>query len=168
MNQEPYIKEEIDNIISEFFRKEYNTLVKRVNFRVRNIDDAEDIVMDAFRKAVEYKGSYSPHTQEFGAWFNTIMNNSVRTFQKEKFMKHIEVEEEWDIPVDEPYEKIDMAEHILADMNAYQNETVKEVLRLFLVMGYNYAEIEQVTGVSIRNARYYVDEFKKRMQEKYS
>lgn len=163
MNQEL----SIDDRISEFFKSEYHQLVKRVNFRVRNIDDAEDIVMDAFRKAVEYKASYSPNTQEFGAWFNTIMNNSVRTFQKEKFMKHIEVEEDADIPVDTTYEEVDLAEHILAEMDAYPLY-VKEVLRLFLLMGHNYGEIEQITGTSIRNARYFVDEFKNKMREKYA
>jgi len=154
--------------ISDFFYEQYHMLVKRVNFRIRNEWDAEDVVMDAFRKAVEYQDSYNPSTHQIGAWFNTIMNNSIRTYQKEKFMKHIEVDEDAEIPVEETYETQDMVEHIIEDITNYRNEAAREVLRLFLVLGYNYAEVEQVTGVPIRNARFYVDEFKQEMREKYA
>jgi len=153
--------------LEQFFKEEYDTLVGRINFRVRNMDDAEDIVMDAFRKAVEYWSSFDPTHKEIGAWFNTIMNNSHKTFQKEKFMKHIEMEHDIDIPVEDNYDVKDIAEKIKEEFSSSDNLEIRDALHLFFVLGYNYKDIQTVTGISVRNARFYVDEFKKEMRDKY-
>lgn len=153
--------------LRHFFAEEYDTLVKRANFRVRNFDDAEDIVMDAFRKAVEYWKSYDPDKRELGAWFNTILNNSVRTFQKEKFMKHIEADPDAEIPVEDSEDIKDLAEHIQKDLEGIENEERRNVLHLFFNLGYSYQDIELITDTSIRNARYFVEEFRAEMKEKY-
>jgi len=154
--------------LRHFFAAEYDMLVKRAMYRVRDFDDAEDVVMDAFRKAVEYWDSYNPEMKELGAWFNTIMNNSIKTFQKEKFMKHIEIEEDAEIPVEDAIEEKDLYDHIQKDLNAVPEDERRDVLHLFFNKGYSYAAIEQIIGVSIRNSRYFVEEFKKEMKEKYS
>lgn len=153
--------------LRHFFATNYDSLVKKAMFRVRNFDDAEDIVMDAFRKAVEYWGSYDPNNKEIGAWFNTILNNSVRTFQREKFMKHIEVDEDAEIPVEDKRETEDLAEHIQQDIKDIKEEERRNVIHLFFNLGYSYQDIELITNSSIRNARYFVEEFRREMKEKY-
>ena len=153
--------------LRHFFATDYDKLVKRANFRVRNFDDAEDIVMDAFRKAVEYWKSYDPEKRELGAWFNTILNNSVRTFQREKYMKHIEADPDVEIPVEDQEDVRDIYEHIQKDLKEVENEERRNVLHLFFNLGYSYQDIEMISEASIRNARYYVEEFKREMREKY-
>lgn len=150
-----------------FFAKEYGSLVKKANFRVRNFDDAEDIVMDAFRRAVEYWKSFDPTKRELGAWFSTILNNSVRTFQREKFMKHIEAHPDSEIPIEETHEEEDMYANIQEDIVAIDNPERRNVVHLFFNMGYSYQDIELISDVSVRNARYFVEEFKREMKEKY-
>jgi RNA polymerase sigma factor (sigma-70 family) len=154
-------------ILEEFFRTEYDGLVKKALFRVRNPDDAEDVVMDAFRRAVEYWESYDPDNKELGAWFNTILNNSVRTFQREKFMKHVEVDREVEIPVQETYEEDDLFRNIQEDLDRIDNPNRRYVLHLFFNLGYSYKDIEMITEESVRNARYFVEEFKREMRDKY-
>lgn len=153
--------------LRRFFAEEYDSLVKKATFRVRNFDDAEDVVMDAFRKAVEYWNSYDPSRKELGAWFNTILNNSIRTFQREKFMKHIEEDPDAEIPVDDSFDNKELYAKIQEDINSIKEEARRNVLHLFFNQGYSYQGIEVVTDVSVRNCRYYVDEFKKEMREKY-
>jgi len=146
--------------LRHFFAEEYDTLVKRANFRVRHPDDAEDIVMDAFRKAVEYWKSFDPEKRELGAWFNTILNNSVRTYQREKFMKHIEADPDAEIPVEDTHDLKDLTDHIQEDIQAIENDERRNVIHLFFNLGYSYQDIELITDSSIRNARYFVEEFR--------
>ena len=153
--------------LRHFFAVEYDVLVKRAMFRVRDFDDAEDIVMDAFRKAVEYWKSYDPEKREIGAWFSTILNNSVRTFQREKFMKHIEADPDAEIPTEDDEDSRDLVAHIQKDLTSIENEERRNVLHLFFNLGYGYQAIEQITDASVRNARYYVEEFRADMKEKY-
>lgn len=153
--------------LRHFFAEEYDNLVNRANRRVRNIDDAEDCVMDAFRKAVEYWNSYNSERQEIGAWYNTILNNSIKTFQREKFMKHIEADNEAEIPFEHSYENEELYRKLLEEIEFVESKTRKNVLHLFFVLNYSPLAIEQVLAVPKRNVRYFVSEFKNDMRGKY-
>jgi len=158
---------ERDEAMVSLFNTTYRTAVKRMYFRTRSLEDAEDIVMDAFRKATEYWGSFNSELSSINGWFERILKNSLKSYQKEKFMKHMDGDSEMEIPVEDKYIQNITADRIRDQIEALPSDDRREVCNMFFVLGYSYKEIESVLNISVRNARYYVDEFKKLVREEH-
>lgn len=153
--------------LRHFFAEEYDRLVKKANARVRHFDDAEDIVMDAFRKAVEYWNSYDPSHKEIGAWFNTILNNSIKTYQREKFIQHVEIDDVEDDTQELSDEGKELYSKVIDSMYDKGDDNRRQILYLFYVLGYSYKEIDQIQDTSMRNIRYYIEDFRMNMRTRF-
>lgn len=154
-------------LLEAFFKKEYSGLVKKINFRVRHMEDSEDIVMEAFGRAAKHFKGFNPEYKEFGAWFNTILKNCLKDYQREKFVNCIETVVDEEIPVDDKLPVKFLKEQVKRDIDALVPEARRDSCYLFFIVGFSYQEIEEATGISVRNARFYTDEFKKLVRDKY-
>lgn len=154
------------DIIEEFYVENREKLVKRVSFRVGGVHNAEDVVQEAFVRALQYRSSFNPEVQEFGAWFNTILNNAARAFKREDKMEGMTTTE-----LTEPLED-DLAREVMsstiekeiADWKPVQ----REALRLFFTLGYTAREISEIMPYKIGMIRFIVREFSTFMKGKYS
>lgn len=69
----------MSSLVEDYYRNNYDRLVKTVVRRLdNNYDIAEEAVQEAFTKALTFLDAFNPSRHEFGAWFNTILNNCVR------------------------------------------------------------------------------------------
>ena len=72
-------------MIEQFYKENYNILVKRIQARRMQECDAEDVVQEAFVRALKYADSFNPDFHEIGAWFNTILNNSFKEYRHDNY-----------------------------------------------------------------------------------
>ncbi|WP_394749807.1 RNA polymerase sigma factor [Spongiimicrobium salis] len=116
---------------------------------LKNTDDAEDVLQDAFVKAFQkidqFKGDVS-----FGAWLKRIVVNTSIDFLKSKRHQHVELnevymhvveDEDWTVTDDTTIAEVKSAMEKLPEKYRY-------VVQLFLVEGYDHKEISAILDLT--------------------
>ena len=112
---------------------------------LKNEDDAEDVLQEAFIKAFQKLDQYKGEVT-FGAWLKRIVINKCLDFIRSAKMKYTEIQENnLHIVEDEDWsvqEGIGIAE-IKAAMDQLPDK-YRMVVQLFLMEGYDHQEISQI------------------------
>lgn len=121
---------------------------------LRNPDDAEDVLQEAFIKAFQkidqFKGEVT-----FGAWLKRIVINKSLDFikaKKNQFVElkestlHIVEDEDWSVADSVSIEAVKSAMEQLPDKYKY-------VVQLYLVEGYDHSEIAQILDLTETTCR---------------
>ena len=116
---------------------------------LNNSDDAEDVLQEAFIKAFQrihqFKGEVT-----FGAWLKRIVINSCIDFLKSKKMEFVELkdyqmkvveDEDWSVSETVSLNEVKQTMEQLP-------EKYKYVVQLYLVEGYDHAEISQILNLT--------------------
>lgn len=154
--------------IEQFYKDNYDMLVKRFNRRAGGIENAEDVVQEGFARALQYKNSFNPERQEIGAWFNSIINNTLVRHQKEQMLKGMSVpydEHEHEEVYDCDSEKKLLISNIL-DRMYVKGSGKKNILYLYFVQGYKMAEITRVVDDKYTTVQSIINRFKSEMVRK--
>ena len=155
-----------NDVIEEHYSKNFNRLVLRFQFSAGSIQAAEDIVHDAYERALKYASSFSG--DRFEGWFYTILRNSLRDYMK--------AEKGYSESTD-----IDEYDHVGSYCEGYSNkvweelnsliekksEAHAEVLNLYFYQGYSYKDISNVTDNTYFNAYRIVERFKEELVKRY-
>lgn len=116
---------------------------------VKNEDDAEDILQDAFIKAFQRLDQFSGEVT-FGAWLKRIVVNRSIDFLKAQHQKtieldegymHIEEEDNWNVG-----QEVDLEE--IKKLISALPEKYKYVVQLFLIEGYDHSEISEILEIT--------------------
>ncbi|MEX0312574.1 MAG: RNA polymerase sigma factor [Allomuricauda sp.] len=116
---------------------------------LKNPDDAEDVLQEAFIKAFEridqFKGEVT-----FGAWLKRIVINGSIDFLKSKHQKTVELNEGHIHVVDDDDWTVEEGISLETIKEAIENlpEKYRYVVQLFLVEGYDHKEISGILGIS--------------------
>lgn len=155
-------------LIENHYRENFGKLVKIFANRAGGAYNSEDVVQEAFERAIRYQNSFDPERQEFGGWFNGIINNSLREFKiaERRLGMGVEYNEDMDdvIPLMEWEE--DLIENVKEDI-AKKPEAVRQALYLYIFQQYKPREIAQIVDMSNAYIRTSVKEFKQEMRKKY-
>ena len=156
-------------MLEEFFKKEHFILVKRIKARGMQEADAEDVVQEAFYRALKYIDTYNPERQGIGAWFNTIMNNAFKDYRHANFTGEYSFREE-DEELGGDLEEDTFNKQIVKELQreiASRNEVERNILHATFVLGYSYKACSQVFDVAFTRVQFILQEFRKEMKEKY-
>lgn len=142
------------NAQMELYRK-YSPGMYCVAMRfLKNGDDAEDVLQEAFikafRKIDQYKGDVS-----FGAWLKKIVVNQSLDLLKSKQLKMVVLEEGYMQVVDDGDWSVEGEVTIKEVMMAIEQLPGKyrEVVQLFLVEGYDHQEISDILKIGYTVSR---------------
>jgi len=154
--------------IEQHYLDNYRRRLKILVNRAGSISNAEDVLQDAYERALRYRNSFDPDAQELDAWFNTIANNALRDFkQSERRMgMSVEYAEERDEGVPLADWEEDMIEAVKKDI-ACKNVMVRQALYLYFFKQYKPREIAQILDMSNCYIRTSVKEFKQQVVAKY-
>ena len=116
---------------------------------LKNSDDAEDVLQEAFIKAFQnieqYKGEVT-----FGAWLKKIVVNKSIDFLKAKKIERIELKENYLKVVEDDDWTVD--NHITHEEVKYAisalPEKYKYVVQLYLIEGYDHSEISGILNIT--------------------
>lgn len=151
-------------LIQQLYVDEYETMCHRIKNRVGGLINAEDVVQEAYTRALQYSNSYNEKLSTLGGWFNTILNNSAKDFKREERLSGMTTDEELTEPADETAYTAEMVEKVLKDMD---ESPYREILRLYFILGYKPADIAKVTDQRPQSISNAVQRFKNEMKEKY-
>ncbi len=157
---------ERDSVIEKFYVENYKKLVKRVYGRTRDVNLAEDIVQEAFARALKYYDK--PDNFEF--WFNTILENARKAYmnaeRRSGCVDSVELEEEH-LVIDESEWADDMMKRLEAEIAAVPDESYRNLLYLVFVRGFKPREALEVVDVNTVNVRMVIKRFKDDFTRKY-
>lgn len=105
---------------------------------------AEDVVQEAFTRAITFIHSYDETCGPFSSWFNTILYNTLFDLRRQSRPgPHTEVEELCvaDVINSTTDNSELISKHIVQEIELVSNEKHKRVLTLFFVYGYSSKEI---------------------------
>lgn len=104
---------------------------------------AEDVVQEAYTRAISYYSSYDSNRGSLTPWFNRILFNALRDIQREyKAVAQHSVKEEFSI--EDVITSADQLDSIVSNIEEVVNEKHQRVLYLFYVLGYNSREIAEI------------------------
>lgn len=155
-----------NDVVEEHYVKNFNRLVNRLQFPAGSIHAAEDILHDAYERALKYASSFSG--EKFDRWFHTIIKNALRDYKKAEkgITDSVEVDEYDHVGAHcEGYSNKIWEE--LEELISRKSEDHSEVLRLYFYQGYTYKDISNVTNNTYFNAYRIVERFKEELVKRY-
>jgi len=156
--------------IEAYYEANYGRLVKKFSYRAGGIPNAEDVVQEAFARALQYMSSFDSTRQELGAWFNTILNNALkdakRDHRKQGMTPGVDEDAELSEPLDATMMKEQMIANILADIEK-RAPVHQQVLTLYFLQGYTAKDISRVVDQKLNTVQTYIKRFKQHMRDAY-
>lgn len=142
----------------EHLYKERKGFIYKIYRYVGTYDIAEDLVQEAFTKALVKFSQYDGKKGALKSWFNSIlfsvMWNYKRSLKRQPFT--VDIVDYLDSDDFAYYEDTELRD-ILAEVD---NKTHRKVLLAHLVLGYSLEETAQMSGVNVGNARKIVQRFR--------
>lgn len=159
-----------NKLIEEHYKLHYNTLVKRYTRRVPNhsVALAEEVVQEAYARAVKYFATFEPKINTFEKWFNAILRNSTNDCRTAESGNG--ATKEYDDQVEDvrasksDYKNLHT---MLLEIYRIQETSVRDynVLSMFFVYGFTSKDISVYMGMSHTNVRQVIFKFKGRINE---
>lgn len=155
-----------DTIVGEYYAKEFDNLVRRLSRGAGSVSNAEDVVQEAFSRALKYFHSFDPTKKSFQTWFSVILVNAYNAFRNEELRGGavVELDEEMVGQEDLPHYEgnlLDKVKELIEKKSPYE----AEVLDLYFIQGLKPREIVEVTDVKLRTAESYIYQFKIYLRE---
>lgn len=155
--------------IEQFYVEQYDNYVRKISRKAGGIEHAEDIVQEAFYRALKYADTYNPTDKEISVWFNTILRRAMydhkRIELKQGMTAAIDSGETEAVEVDEVGQR--MADEIYEAILERKHDEHKQVLFLALIRNYPPRDIVEVLDVGIHNVNQIISRFKTEMGERY-
>lgn len=135
--------------IEQYYKNEYLNKVKIIcRILQGDFSSAEDVVQEAFYRALKFHKSYDNRRGTIDKWFNSIMFNYLREHQK--FMKNIPTNHSEEICPEDVLQQLMLQPSdesrglIIKHIREVKNEVHRRVLKLFFINGYTSTEISQI------------------------
>jgi RNA polymerase sigma-70 factor (ECF subfamily) len=157
-----------NSIIEDFYKANYNKLVKKVSGRAATPENAEDIVQNAFVKGLQYWDSYNPQVKGLDEWFGCILNNCLKDFMKDErnYGMAMEFDEEEVAGIEMSSIPDNLKEKITKEIGLASVKN-QQVLTLYYCQGHTVSEIVQMTGLKPKHVKLIAERFRNHMQQGY-
>lgn len=152
--------------LEQFYRNNFDRFVKRMKNRAGTIQAAEDVVQEAFYRALKYQDSFDP-TQPLENWFNRILNNSLKEY-KNKEKGHIadSFDEDEVDGTDCRMMSQQLWDTVRSEINQYDGEHY-EILSLYFEHQYKPRDICNVVDMKYKTVEQILQRFKRMIKEEY-
>jgi RNA polymerase sigma factor (sigma-70 family) len=154
-----------EETLERFYRNKYQTLVKNYSIRCGSVEDAEDIVQEAFTRALTYKSSYKPE-EYFSNWMTRIVYHCFCDWKRDQKLQGgtITFNEEDHEPKDGADSKEEFAAFV-RQMMKDETERAQEVINLAYCCNYRSTEIAKFLDLSKNTVDWYTMTFRERIKE---
>lgn len=159
-----------NKLIEEHYKLNYTTLIKKLTYRVPNksVALAEEVVQEAYARAVKYFPAFEPKINTFEKWFNAILRNATKDCHASESgggtsKEYDENTEDIRISRDDHkkihYMKLEIYQIQKTSQRDYQ------VLSMFFMNGFTSKDISVYMGMTHSNVRQIIFKFKAKINE---
>lgn len=158
--------------IEELFREKYNQKFKMMRSILRGDSaTAEDVVQEAFTRALKYQNSFDEDRATLEVWFNKILFNSLRDVQQQARNSPPPTQEE-EFSLEDVFSQDWFADNpqsrqlLVETLSKVDNPKKKQVLTLFYILGYSTKEVTEIEeGLTQTNVTSIVNRFKNSLKD---
>ena len=124
-------------------------IIKKITFKAGSVQDAEDVVQEAYCRALTYIHAYNPNEFEFSRWFSRLFQNVWRDILTEKYQrgKPAEISETDYVCYKFESNAPQLMELVYDAIFATENADHRELLTLYLIYGYKLREVADIMGM---------------------
>lgn len=153
-------------IIEKHYRNARDQYVKRLSFRAGSHEAAEDIVQEAYLRALLYQKSFHMGTP-FNRWFNRIVNNCLRDYKREERGGPMEFIEEEAEGFNCTGVTRRMLDEIRQEIEEKTSDLEKETLTLYFLNGYKIGDIVRIMDTKYKATENIIQRFRRKLKDKY-
>ncbi len=144
--------------LTEYYADNFDRLVKKVSYRAGGLHNAEDVVQEAFTRAVQYIDSYDSDRKPLPNWFNSILQNALKNFNQQERIQGMVKEIDRVVNLEDQVYQGQVIQKVL-DYISRRRDPDKDILNHFVVLGYSYKEIAQLLDVNIHAVHHCIRQF---------
>jgi RNA polymerase sigma-70 factor (ECF subfamily) len=141
--------------LEELYRKERRNCTKNIYRFTHNWETAEDVVQEAFVKALQAYQTYNPNKANLKTWFTKILFRTLWGTKKKLPPKMLSIEDVLESEYLISSNEINLKDYILN----VKNEIHKEVLFAHYVLGYKLEETATCLGQTVANVKKVIHRF---------
>jgi RNA polymerase sigma-70 factor (ECF subfamily) len=152
-------------MIEQHYIENHQRLIKRFTFRAGTEWDAQDIVQEAYSRAIKYLSSYNG--DNFDKWLNTILINTFKEHKRnETGMSHSQLDEDLVEGSECTFYSDQTMEEVFELINTKAVIQI-EILNLHLKQGYSAIDIKKITPYTYSNIHQIIRRFRQELRELY-
>lgn len=158
----------MNEILGKFYEENRDVLLRRLAYAAGSPQAAEDVLQEAFVRALVYQDNFDPKQKELGAWFNTIMKNALRDFKRTEWLFGMgeEFDEDKYDPQEMDIKEVELVKKIYEVVDD-KIEDHQEILLLYFEKHYSPKDITNVTGFKVKTVKQVIWRFKTEVIERY-
>lgn len=158
----------MNEVLGKYYEDERDLLLRRLAYGAGSPQAAEDVLHEAFVRALVYWDTFNPEQKELGAWFSTILRNSLRDYKRAEWLFGMgeEFDEELYDPQEMPIDESELVKKIY-DMVDEKIEDHQEVLLLYFEKHYSPKDIANITQFKVKTIKQVIWRFKNEVIERY-
>lgn len=158
-------REETYSLIEKHYRSSFKDLVTKLSGRFGGVQDAEDVVQDAYARACQYHDSFSGNEREFDRWFTSLLANCSRDKWGDMMRRGmtVDVDEDDRIVLNTGPFNVELTE--IADQIEAKKSPHKEILTLYFWKNYDPADISNVVGEKVGTVKQVIWRFQNELRE---
>ncbi len=158
------------DIVEEHYRKNRNAIIKKISFKAGSPQDAEDIVQEAYTRALTYIHAYNPNEFQFERWFSRLFQNVWKDFLEVKYQRgHPEEVDEKDyVCLKFESNASQLMELVYDEIFNTENQDHREILTLYLIYGYKLKDVSNIMGMRSGTVNQVLFRFKEDLKKTYS
>lgn len=150
-------------LLTAHYNEHSETLKKNLGRAAGSLENAEDVVQEAYARALQYLPSYKPDRGKFGAWFSTILTRCLKDFTADE--RNCGTKVDPDTIDDEVFTEGDeMLKWVTAEelkrriLN--KGGPHGEILEMYFIEQYTWTDIHRVLDISKVNIKQVIYRFK--------
>ena len=148
--------------------KLYSRSMYNVGFRiVNNTEEAEDVLQEAFTSAFRNLHHYRGEST-FGAWLKRIVINKAINYLHKRKAERMPEDERWDVHEEEEENILEgfpfSVEQVRSAIERLP-DGYRSVLSLYLLEGYDHAEIGEIMGITESTSKSQFNRAKKKLKD---
>lgn len=156
--------------LEQFYKDNFDRLVVQYSRRAGSVENAEDVLQEAFYRALRYHDSYNPEIRSFETWFNSIAKRALYDLKRENMRQGMTVLME-EALVEDVTELDGYVQRLAGEIEdlikAKRNPEHRSILYLYFIRNYKPSDIVNVVDTSNKTIRQTVWRFKNEVKDKY-
>jgi RNA polymerase sigma factor (sigma-70 family) len=160
------VKQDVYKQIENHYRANRNTIVKKFRNTAGSYASSEDVVQEAYARALQYWNSYDA-AQPLDRWFNRILLNCLSDAKKSE---RATSSSEDAVATEDEFPPNALDKLMLQDVRKLvdkEPDNIRTILDLYLFKQYKAKEISEIVPETHGNVRLIVHNFRKKLRDSF-
>jgi RNA polymerase sigma factor (sigma-70 family) len=155
-----------NDLIEKDYRKNFSKYVLQMTFRAGSVADAEDIINDAYERAIRYSNSFK-EDGDYNTWFGRIRYNCLKDHRKKERGVAVVEFDEYDFEGTDCTQFTDEQRVQIQKLLETKSPEQQEILHLHFNLNYSAMDVCAVLGTLYPATHQCIRRFREELKEEH-